>query len=53
VTRASDEYALERVEMYYFSRRPIFDLLATPLLPAYLRFRAVPRNARRAWARLR
>lgn len=53
VTRASDNYALERVEMYYFRRRPVFDLLTTPLLPAYVRFRAVPRNARRAWARLR
>jgi peptidoglycan/xylan/chitin deacetylase (PgdA/CDA1 family) len=53
VTRGSDNYALERVEMYYFSRRLIFNLLTTPLLPAYLHFRAVPRNARRAWARLR
>jgi peptidoglycan/xylan/chitin deacetylase (PgdA/CDA1 family) len=53
VTRASDDYALERVEMYYFSRRPVFNLLTTPLLPAYLRLRAVPRNTRRAWARLR
>lgn len=49
VTRASDNYALERVEMYYFSRGPIFNLLTTPLLSAYLRFRALPRNARRAW----
>jgi peptidoglycan/xylan/chitin deacetylase (PgdA/CDA1 family) len=53
VTRASDNYALERVEMYYFSWRPVFNLLTTPLLPAYLRFRAVPRNARLALARLR
>jgi peptidoglycan/xylan/chitin deacetylase (PgdA/CDA1 family) len=53
VTRTSDHYALERVEMYYFSRRPIFDLLTTPLLPAYLRFRALPRRARRAWTRSR
>jgi hypothetical protein len=53
LTRDSDLHALERVEMYYFSRPWVFNLLTTPLLPAYLALRAVPRNARRAWTRLR
>lgn len=53
VTCASDRHALERVEMYYFSRGAFFNLLTTPLFPTYLRLRAVPRKARRAWARSR
>ena len=53
LARGSNLYALERVEMYYFSRPWVFNLLTTPFLSAYLALRAVPRNARRAWARAR
>jgi peptidoglycan/xylan/chitin deacetylase (PgdA/CDA1 family) len=53
LTCGSDLYALERVEMYYFSRPWVFNLLTTPFLPPYLALRAVPRNARRAWTRPR
>lgn len=53
VAHDSDLHALERVEMFYFKRKPVFDLLTTPLLPAYLGLRAVPRNVRRALTRSR
>ncbi|MCK5438705.1 MAG: polysaccharide deacetylase family protein [Gemmatimonadetes bacterium] len=53
LTRGSDLYALERVEMYYFSRPWVFNLLTTPFLQPYLALRTVPRNARRSWTRPR
>jgi peptidoglycan/xylan/chitin deacetylase (PgdA/CDA1 family) len=47
VHAGSDVHALERVEMYYFRRQRLFDLVATPWLPWYLRARNVPRTVRR------
>lgn len=48
VTAGSDPLALERVETWYLARRGLVDLVGSPLLPAYLAVRAVPRGLRRA-----
>lgn len=40
--------ALPRVETWYLARRGLVDLVGSPLLPAYLAARAVPRSLRRA-----
>jgi peptidoglycan/xylan/chitin deacetylase (PgdA/CDA1 family) len=48
VTAGSDPHALERVDMYYLRAAVLSSLLGTPLLPWYLRARAVPRRVRRA-----
>lgn len=52
VRAGSDPYALERIEMYYFARPALAGLIASPLVPAYLAARSVPRTARRL-ARMR
>ncbi|MEZ5100678.1 MAG: polysaccharide deacetylase family protein [Thermoleophilia bacterium] len=44
----SDLLALPRVETWYLARRGLVDLVGSPLLPAYVAARAVPRGLRRA-----
>src|SRR5207302_6781187 len=46
-TRASDLYAVERIDAYYLRRDPLFGLTTTPLFPWYIRARAAPRAVRR------
>ncbi len=46
-TSASDVHALERIEMFYFRRRPLIDIVGTPALGAAVKAISGPRNLRR------
>jgi hypothetical protein len=48
VTRDSDQYALERVDAYYFRSDKLFDIMLTKLFPWYVVARRIPRRIRRA-----
>ena len=48
VTRASDRYALERVDAYYLRSDKLFDITLTKLFPWYVMARRVQRRIRRA-----
>jgi len=52
VTPASDLFALERVETYYFRSKFLFDLMLTGCLPWYLKARSIPRRIRSAFDRI-
>lgn len=47
VSRKSDIYALERVEMYYFRSNTRFNIIGTALFPWYMRAVNIPRRFRR------
>lgn len=46
VSRRSDAFALERIDMCYLRPRPLFSLLFSPMLPCYLYARRLPRELR-------
>ena len=43
----SDRYALPRIDAYYLRSEATFPLLLSPILPLYIRTRALPRAIRR------
>ena len=49
VTSASDLFALERVETYYFRSKFLFNLMLTGFFPWYLMARNIPRRIRYAF----
>ncbi len=51
VSRKSDIYALERVEMYYFRSNTRFNIIGTALFPWYMRAVNIPRRFRRYLAK--
>jgi peptidoglycan/xylan/chitin deacetylase (PgdA/CDA1 family) len=49
VSKASDVYALERVDAYYLRTDRLFSLMLTKLFPLYIHALSIPRWARRAF----
>lgn len=48
--RHADPFALPRIDAFYLRSRRAFPILLSPLFPAYVTARAIPRQCRRWWS---